>query len=263
MARGATGNVTDLLCVDRDSPRVGCWRLVLDDASHANALSPDLIASVADALCEAMAHDARAIVLDGSGNRFCAGFDLHDVEDIGESELRERFEAVETLLETIRRAPLLTIAVVRGAALGAGADLACACDYRLGTSRARFAFPGSRFGVVLGTRHLASIIGRQAALEILIEGKTLDADAALACGVLSEIHDPQSVAARIDDILARSESLDVETLRAMLRLLRDAPSERDRMELLASVSRAGFAERVRNHARRVRDERERRRAEQA
>ena len=263
MARGATGNVTDLVRVDRDSPRAGCWRLVLDDASHANALSPALVASVADALREAIAHDARAVVLDSSSDRFCAGFDLHDVEDVGESALRERFEGVETLLETIRRAPLLTIALVRGAALGAGADLACACDYRLGTSRARFAFPGSRFGVVLGTRHLASVIGRQAALEILIEGKTLDAEAALACGVLSEIHERQSIAARVEEILLRCEGLDIETLRAMLRLLRDAPSERDRAELLASVSRAGFAERVRTHARRARDERERRRAEQA
>ncbi|HJU24617.1 MAG TPA: hypothetical protein VJ891_19105, partial [Casimicrobiaceae bacterium] len=117
--------------------------------------------------------------------------------------------------------------------------------------------------VVLGTRHLASVVGRQAALEILIEGKTVNADAALACGLLSEIRDPQSVDARVEEILVRCECLDIETLRAMLRLLRDAPSERDRAELLASVSRGGFAERVRAHARRVRDERERRRAEQA
>lgn len=263
MARAAPRNVTDLVRIDRDSPRAGCWRIVLDDAAHANALSPTLVASLAHSLREAIAHDARAIVFDSSGDRFCAGFDLRDAEDAADAELRERFEAVETLLEKMRRAPLLTIAIVRGAALGAGADLATACDYRIGTQGARFAFPGSRFGVVLGTRHLAAVVGRQTALEILVEGKTLDADAALAGGLLSEIREPHSIAARVDEILLRSESVDVETLRAMLRLLRDVPSERDRGELLASLSRTGFAERVRHHARRVRDERERRRAEKA
>jgi hypothetical protein len=59
----------------------------------------------------------------------------------------------------------------------------------------------------------------------------------------------------------RCETIDAETLRAMLRLLRDAPSARDRDELVASVSRNGFAGRVREHARRIREARERRRAQ--
>ncbi|HJU24707.1 MAG TPA: enoyl-CoA hydratase-related protein, partial [Casimicrobiaceae bacterium] len=106
MARRTTSNVIDLIRVDRDLPRAGCWRLVIDDPSHANALSPTLVAQLADALREAIAHDAHAIVLDSGSERFCAGFDLHDAEHVGDAELRERFESVETLLESLRRAPL-------------------------------------------------------------------------------------------------------------------------------------------------------------
>jgi enoyl-CoA hydratase/carnithine racemase len=148
---------------------------------------------------------------------------------------------------------------VRGAALGAGADLVASCDYRIGTSGARLAFPGSRFGVVLGTRHLAAVVGRQLAREILVEGKILDAKAALDCGLLSSLCAEDTVASRVDEILRGSEAVDSETLRAILPLTRDMPSERDRAELLRSTWREGLAERIREHAHRTRDERAARR----
>jgi len=252
--------MTELVQIARDVPRAGCWRLTLDDPANANALSPALVARLRAALEDALAADARAIVLDGGGGRFCGGFDLRDVERVDDGELRARFVAVEELLETVRRAPAVTIAVVRGAALGAGADLVAACDYRIGTDAARFAFPGARFGVVLGTRHLAAIVGRQAALEAVVEGRTLDAQRAAACGLLTEICAEEALGGRIDDIVRRSEAVDAATLRAVLRLTRDAASDRDRSELLASVSRPGLAERIREHARRVHEERSARRA---
>lgn len=250
---------TDLVRIERDSPCAQSVTLVLDDPRHANALSPELVARLHDALRDAIASETKAIVLDSSGERFCAGFDLRDAEAFDDASLGERFDALEALLESVRRAPAVTIAIVRGPALGAGADLVAACDYRIGTSQARFVFPGSRFGVVLGTRHLAGVVGRQAALETLVEGRTLDADAALRCGLLSEARSPESLQSRIDEIARHCASIDIETLRAMLRLVRSEPSERDRAELLASVAREGFGERVRAHATRVREARDARR----
>jgi len=255
----AASGKTDLVRTERDAPCDGSVRLVLDDPRHANALSPALVSRLHDALRDAIASEAKAIVFDSSGERFCAGFDLRDAEAFDDASLRERFDAVEALLESVRRAPAVTIAAVRGPALGAGADLVAACDYRIGTPQARFAFPGSRFGVVLGTRHLASVVGRQAALEMLVEGRTPDADAALRCGLLSEARSPESLPSRIEEIARHCASIDIETLRAMLRLVRSEPSERDRAELLASVAREGFRERVRAHAKRVREDRDTRR----
>ena len=248
------------LRVEQDAPRAGVWRLVLDDAPHANALSPALVGRLQAALHAAFERDVRCIVIASSSERFCAGADLADAEHLDDSALRDRFSALEDLLETVRRAPALTIAVVRGAALGAGADLVTSCDYRLGTPKARLAFPGSRFGVVLGTRHLAAVIGRQAARELLVEGKSLDAQAAAQCGLLSELCAEDAIDSRVESIAQSSEAIDAPTLRAILRLTRGLPSERDRAELLQSTSCTGLAERLREHARRAQEQRALRRA---
>jgi len=251
--------VTELLRVEQNAPRAGAWRLVLDDPPRANALSPTLVGELHAALHAAFDSDARAVVFDSSSERFCAGSDLSDIDQLDDSMLRARFGMLEDLLETIRRAPALTIAVVRGPALGAGADLVACCDYRIGAASARLAFPGSRFGVVLGTRHLASVVGGQCAREILVEGKTLDAAAARACGLLSELCNADTMTGRVDEILQRAEAIDPPTLRAILRLTRDMPSARDRGELLDSTWRGSLAQRIREHARRTREERAARR----
>jgi enoyl-CoA hydratase/carnithine racemase len=243
------------LRIEQDAPRAGIWRLVLDDAPRANALSPTLVGCLQAALHAAFESAVRGIVIASSSGRFCAGADLGDAEHLDDVALRDRFSALEDLLETVRRAPALTIAVVRGAAFGAGADLVASCDYRLGTRNARLAFPGSRFGVVLGTRHLATVIGRQAARELLVEGKSLDAQAALHCGLLSELCGEDVVDSRVESIAQSSEAIDAPTLRAILRLTRALPSERDRAELLQSTSRNGLAQRLREHARMAKEQR--------
>jgi enoyl-CoA hydratase/carnithine racemase len=253
--------MTETNLVKSDSPREGVWRVVLDDPLRANALGPVLVGQLSSALHAAFAGNARVLMIDSSSERFCGGSDLRDVDQAGEADLRARFSEIGDLLEMVRSAPALTVAVVRGAAFGAGADLVASCDYRIGTPRARFAFPGSRFGIVLGTRHLAELVGRQHALELLVENKTLDAKEAYSCNLLSSLcDDERALASRIEDILSGSEGLDSSTLRALLRLIRHAPSEQDRRELLRSTARPGLAARIRGHAQRVRAQREARNA---
>lgn len=246
----------NVVLVERDSPRAGVWRVILNDPGHANALTPDLVAQLETACHAAFDADARVVIMESSSGRFCAGSDLSDVDAATERDLRARFGALEDLLETVRRAPALTIAIVRGVAFGAGADLVTSCDYRLGTGAARFAFPGNRFGLMLGTRHLATVVGRQRAREILVEGQTLDADNAVACGLLSTLCDgDRAVTDRLEAILDGAAGLDLPTLQALLRLTRDTGSERDRAELLTSTWREGLASRIGKHAERTRKER--------
>jgi enoyl-CoA hydratase/carnithine racemase len=251
--------VTQLLRVERDRSHQEVWRLVLDDARRANALSRQLVDELQASLRAAWASAARCIVFESAGERFCSGFDLADIDRATDMALQQRFTATENLLESIRRAPALTVAAVRGAAFGAGADLVASCDYRLGTHASRFAFPGNRFGVVLGTRQLAAVVGRQRAREILIEGKVLDAGEAQRCGLLSEICADAELSARVDEILQRSKALDTATLKAILRLTRDAASELDMAELTLSLSREGLVDRLRAHAQRIGAERAARR----
>ena len=251
--------VTQLLRVERDRSHPRVWRLVLDDARRANALSRQLVDEIQTSLRAAWASDARCIVFESAGERFCSGFDLANIDRATDMELQERFTATESLLESIRRAPALTIAAVRGAAFGAGGDLVASCDYRLGTPASRFAFPGNRFGVVLGARHLAAVVGRQRAREILIEGEVLDANEAQRCGLLSELCADAELAGRVDEILQRSKALDAATLNATLRLTRDTSSELDTIELARSLAPEGLADRLRAYARRIGQERAARR----
>ncbi len=237
--------------VAQDVAHPGAVRITLDDTQNANALSSELVAQLDEALQTSCNETTRAIVLQSSGTRFCAGFGLADIEQVDDAVLAARFAAIETVLERVRRARALTIAIVNGVAMGAGADLVAACDYRIGTQRARLGFPGSRFGVILGTRHLSGLIGGQQARETLIEGKILDANAALANGLLSELCEPEHLEARVEEILARALEFDSETLRTLLRLTRQAASERDIEELQRSTARKGLTERMRAHTRKV------------
>ena len=237
--------------VANDPAHPGAIRITLGDVQNANALAPELVAQLDEAVQAACSETTRAIVLQSSGTRFCAGFGLGDIDRVDDATLAVRFTAIETMLERVRRAPALTIAVVNGVAMGAGADLVAACDYRIGTERARLGFPGSRFGVILGTRHLAGLIGGQQARETLIEGKILDANAARASGLLSELCEPESLEARIDEILARALEFDAATLRTLLRLTRQPASSSDMEELQRSTARKGLAERMRAHTRKV------------
>ncbi|MGE0304369.1 MAG: LysR family transcriptional regulator [Acidimicrobiia bacterium] len=101
-----------------------------------------------------------AIVIRSRSSVFSAGFDLSDVERETDATLIQRFVALQTMLDELNKAPMVSYAIVDGPAVGAGADLAIACDFRIVMQNARFRFPGSHFGVLLGVPRLCSIVGR-------------------------------------------------------------------------------------------------------
>ncbi|WP_028656848.1 enoyl-CoA hydratase/isomerase family protein [Nocardioides sp. J54] len=135
------------------------WTLTLDRPHRANALSADLVEDLLAVVDEAACARPLALVLRGNDRHFAAGFDLAGLEHQTDAALAGRFLRIGLLLERLLSAPHLTVAVVEGAAVGAGADLAAACDHRLAGPRATFRFPGAAFGVVLGTARLAALTG--------------------------------------------------------------------------------------------------------
>src|SRR5699024_6728397 len=111
----------------------------------------ELVEQLISALNETTTY-ATVVALSGDGAHLSAGFDLSaDDED---AAIAWRFARAERLLELVRTSAAVTIALARGPAIGLGADLLTACDYRIGSSNTFFKFPGSRFGVVLGTHQI-------------------------------------------------------------------------------------------------------------
>jgi len=131
--------------------------------------------------------DARVMVLTGAGDEaFCAGADLKAIDTLG-----PRLRSPDGPLGFTRRASSKpTIAAISGWALAGGLELALWCDLRVATATARLGFTERRFGVPLidgGTQRLPRIVGLGRGLDLILSGRIVEAEEALAIGLLTEI----------------------------------------------------------------------------
>ena len=140
-----------------------------------------------DALRDAVQTEgARAIVITGAGSSFCSGADLGSVYD---AAFRD---ALYAMLGALTDLSVPVLAAVNGPAIGAGAQLALACDLRVAAREATFAIPTARLGIAVNPstiRRLALLAGTGTAQAMLIGGEALDAARALQCGLASGLGD--------------------------------------------------------------------------
>ncbi|RLV57079.1 enoyl-CoA hydratase [Aeromicrobium phragmitis] len=155
--------------------------LTLRRPDRRNALDLALCRAIDAAAHEAVADGARALVVTGEGTAFCAGADLGGV--YGD----EFLEALYGMLHGLTRLPIPIIAAVNGAAIGAGTQLAIACDLRVADATARFAVPTAKNGMAVDAwtiRTLGKLAGMGPARRLMLAADSLDRDAALACGLV-------------------------------------------------------------------------------
>lgn len=155
--------------------------LTLDREERRNALNLELARAIHEAAAAEVAAGARVIVVTGSGSSFCSGADLTGV--YGE----EFLDALYGMLHGLTRLPVPLVAAVNGPAIGAGTQLALACDLRVGGPTSRFGVPTARNGMAVDTwtiRTLAAIAGGGMARRLMLAAETVDVDAALACGLV-------------------------------------------------------------------------------
>ena len=131
----------------------------------------------------------RAVVLTGEGRAFCAGADVAMMRDLSPERHRRvrRWVDVQAGLEAL---PKPVIAAINGHALGGGAELALACDLRLAADDAEIGFPEIRLGIFPGaggTQRLPRLVGPARALQLMMEGRRLRADEALALGLVDDV----------------------------------------------------------------------------
>ncbi len=160
----------------------------IDRPERRNALNAELCAQL-------LAHlgaepDLRAVVITGAGDKaFCAGADLVvRAEDTAEPGGGDTFRpAFDRLLDAVVDYPAPVLAAVNGPAIGAGMQLAVACDLRVAVFGATFSIPAARLGVFLSppnVQRLAALVGQGAARDLLLAARTLDADEAAAVGLV-------------------------------------------------------------------------------
>jgi enoyl-CoA hydratase len=173
--------------------------LTIDRPERRNAVDPDTADQLLDAYRGFEADDdARVLVLTGAGDEaFCAGADLKSVaaaiddEAIAAQWLKPRPDGPLGFTRLTASKP--TIAAISGWALAGGLELALWCDLRVGTETAKLGFPERRWGVPLidgGTQRLPRIVGVGRALDMILTGRIVEAEEALAMGLLTEVVSP-------------------------------------------------------------------------
>ena len=169
--------------------RVGSAAVLTIDRQHRrNAVDGPTAARLRDGLEAFEADDgARVLVLTGAGGvSFCAGADLKAIETYA-----DRLDDPDGPMGFTRRTPSKpTIAAIGGWALAGGLELALWCDLRVAAEASTLGFPERRWGVPLidgGTQRLARIVGLGRALDLILTGRLVSADEALAMGLLTEV----------------------------------------------------------------------------
>jgi len=189
----------------------GVVTVTIDNPTRLNALGSALLAEFVRAVQALHADDdVRAVIVTGGGEHaFVGGADIREMARIdGPDAARAFITGVHRACDAVRHCPAPVIARVQGYCFGAGLELAAACDFRIASDQAEFAMPEVRLGIpsVVEAALLPSLIGWGRTRRLLLTGETIDAECALAWGLVEEVtaadEIDDAVEAALADILA-------------------------------------------------------------
>jgi enoyl-CoA hydratase len=182
--------------------------VTIDNQKKLNSLSSEVMAELTGRF-RGLAGDPalRAVVLTGAGDKaFIGGANIDEMAALASPEAARVFILkVHGCCRAIRDLPAPVIAAVNGWCLGAGLEIAAACDMRLAADTATFGMPEVKLGLpsVVEAALLPSLIGWGRTRRILMTGETFGAAEALAWGLVEEVHPPADLSAAVDDLLEK------------------------------------------------------------
>jgi enoyl-CoA hydratase/carnithine racemase len=152
---------------------------------------------------------------------------------------------IEQMLQALAYSPVDTLALVQGAAIGAGADLLVACRHRVGAPDVQSRFPGARFGLILGSRRLAHCVGGEVAAGLIGSPEKINAARMKEIGLLNELLEPTQWPQRIHQILNQVNQVSPENRAKVLQLLNVDTRAHDMADLVASASQSDLKKHIR------------------
>ena len=193
-----------------------------------NALSADVIEEMLYATLHVMTDEARVLVIQGSGDKaFVAGADIKPMLDMTPEQALEFSRMGQMLFTTLGKIPQITIAKVKGFALGGGCELAMGCDLLVATKNARFGQPEVNLGLVPGfggSQRLVKRVGLPQALDMLLcgKGKTLTGGEAFNMGLVSRVCEDDKLDDETNSMIKSILAAGPNAVRETKRLCREA-----------------------------------------
>ncbi len=231
----------------------GVATVTLDDPDHRNALGPEMVAGLTRAFDQLEDdEDVRAVVVTGAPPAFCAGANL---ASLGSERRREGLLEIYESFLRIARCPLPTLAAVNGAAVGAGMNVALACDVRLAGASARFDTRFLQLGIAPGGGHtwmLQRAVGAPNAAAMVLFGQVVDADLANQLDLVWQTVPDEELAACAHEMAAKAAAAPTELAQRTKQTLRlvaglddhDAAVERELEVQMWSMDQPEFAARL-------------------
>lgn len=224
----------------------GLAHIRLAQPMRGNALSADLVEEIHAALDECENKKIRSLILTGEGRHFCTGMDLSGLEHETDASLLWRFVRIEQMLDRIWHAPFTVMAFATGRTWGAGADLFCVASMRWVTEDASFRFPGTQFGLVLGSGRLAERVGTDRAREWVLRNQTIDTQDALRCGLVSHQGHAEDFF-KLVDVLHDTNTTTLQTQQSIHAATRATASDMMLAALVRSAARPGLKHRIQQY----------------
>jgi enoyl-CoA hydratase len=203
--------------------------LTLDRQDVLNALSFAMLREIGEAIDQVAQSDARALIVTGAGAKaFCAGADIKELRGRSSLEQKRGAELGQGVFAKLDALPLPSIAAINGHAVGGGLELAMACTFRLAARHAKMGLPEIKLGLIPGyggTQRLPRLVGEARALEIIMTGRTVDADEAFRIGLVNRLIDGEPLEAGMAFAreLTRFSLRTLEFARAAVRRAADLP----------------------------------------
>jgi enoyl-CoA hydratase/carnithine racemase len=161
--------------------------IALDRPEARNALNLEMCDALLEFSKEIAKQDIRLVFVRGNGPVFCGGADLNERKGKSEAWIRERRMRAFAAYAALESLPMPCVALVHGAAIGSGVEIAAACDFIVATPDASFRTPEAQRGTVGATQRLPRILGKRLAKDLMFTGRALTAEEARVAGFVSRI----------------------------------------------------------------------------
>ena len=197
-------------------------RVTIDNPAKLNILSAEVLRQLA-ATVQSLGEDpkVRIVVLTGAGEKaFVGGAQLETLGSLEPKSAREFITLIHEACAAMRECPVPVVARINGYCLGAGLEIAACCDLRLAAAHAAFGMPEVRLGIpsVVEAAMLPRLVGTGRARWLVMTGETIDAERALAWGLIEEVFPAESFDRQCDQRIDALLAGDPEAMRAQKRL---------------------------------------------